>query len=386
MKRNFLAFIALGPGLGLFLAACATAQPEPARLESSVPDELDRAIREASDYLNKNVPARSKLVILNVKSDYPPLSEYIIDVLTGNVVNDRFFTAVDRANLALIQQEMDFQLSGEVSDESAQSIGQKLGAQTIVSGSITVFGNLWRLTVRALGVEGATVQGMFNRNIPNGPSIVALTSGGPVVQASTNPRTAAPAGTAAGRSSAPSASTSAPAAPSSTAPAPVSTTYRIGDTGPAGGIIFYDKGNNSGGWRYLEGAPIETEVIAKWGAYEKTVGGTATAVGTGKRNTEIIVDMLNYVGEAQCAAQICENLVYGGYDDWFLPGKDELNLMYGNLKAKGLGRLYGEWYWSSSEGNQHDAYRQHFIDGSWPIFVGHFNKRVNGSVRAIRQF
>jgi hypothetical protein len=162
--------------------------------------------------------------------------------------------------------------------------------------------------------------------------------------------------------------------------------YRIGDRGPAGGIIFYDNGNDTGGWRYLEAAPIEAEATAKWGAYEKTVGGTATAIGMGRRNTELIADMLDYLGEARCAAQICENLVYGGYDDWFLPSKDELNLMYENLKLRGLGRLYGVWYWSSSEGNQHDAYRQHFIDGSWPIFVGHFNKRVDGSVRAIRQF
>jgi hypothetical protein len=174
MKRNVFGFMALA----LFIAACTTAQPK-----ISMADELDLVIREASDYLNKNVPSGSKLVILNIKSDYPPLSEYIIDVLTGNVVNDRIFTVVDRANLTLIQQELDFQFSGEVSDESAQSIGQKLGAQTIVSGSITPFGNLWRLTIRALGVEGATVQGLFNKNIPNGASMAALTSGGAVTVA-----------------------------------------------------------------------------------------------------------------------------------------------------------------------------------------------------------
>jgi hypothetical protein len=125
----------------------------------------------------------------SIKSNYPPLSEYIIDVLTGNVVNDRIFTVVDRANLEQIQQEMEFQLSGEVSDESAQSIGQKLGDQTIVTGSITPFGNLWRLTIRALGVEGATVQGLFNLNISNGTSIAALASGG-YVAAAAPPRTA----------------------------------------------------------------------------------------------------------------------------------------------------------------------------------------------------
>lgn len=35
------------------------------------------------------------------------------------------------------------------------------------------------------------------------------------------------------------------------------TAYAIGDTGPAGGIVFYDKGEVTDGWRYLEAAPAE---------------------------------------------------------------------------------------------------------------------------------
>jgi hypothetical protein len=84
----------------------ATAGPETPKTETAVTevsaqDGLDAAIRNASDYINKNIPQGSKLVILNVKSEYAPLSEYIIDVLTGNVVNDRVFTVVDRANLGV---------------------------------------------------------------------------------------------------------------------------------------------------------------------------------------------------------------------------------------------------------------------------------------------
>jgi hypothetical protein len=30
--------------------------------------------------------------------------------------------------------------------------------------------------------------------------------------------------------------------------------YNVSGTGPAGGIVYYDKGNDDGGWRYLEGA------------------------------------------------------------------------------------------------------------------------------------
>jgi TolB-like protein len=355
-------------------------------------DELDQAIREASDYLNKNVPTGKKVAVLNIKSSYPPLSEYIIDVLTGNVVNDRVFTVVDRANLALIQQEMDFQLSGEVSDESAQSIGQKLGAQTIVSGSITVFGNLWRLTVRALDVEGAAVQGLFNRNIPNGASIAALTSGGPV--------TPAPAASASVAQAAPAIPQVAPAESpvvpgraietySNRQPAQAAApaaTYAIGDTGPAGGIVFYDKGSNSGGWRYLEAAPPEIEYRSAWGP-SGSVNGTISSIGGGKNNTQLIAAYLQKNGGSG-AAQLAEMEV-NGYKEWFLPSAGELNLMYVNLKQKDLGGFKNDWYWSSSEDTSNYAWVQDFDDGS-QIGNGsypYYGRKDNGHyVRPIRQF
>jgi hypothetical protein len=50
--------------------------------------------------------------------------------------------------------------------------------------------------------------------------------------------------------------------------------YKIGDQYPAGGIIFYDKGIFSDGWRFLEAAPDETDYYAQWGANGKNVAGT----------------------------------------------------------------------------------------------------------------
>ena len=37
--------------------------------------------------------------------------------------------------------------------------------------------------------------------------------------------------------------------------------YKVGDEGPAGGIIFYDKGEYSDGWRYLEAAPADVWLV-----------------------------------------------------------------------------------------------------------------------------
>jgi uncharacterized repeat protein (TIGR02543 family) len=155
-------------------------------------------------------------------------------------------------------------------------------------------------------------------------------------------------------------------------------------TGPAGGLIFYDKGSVSYGWRYLEAAPVSTEWTDKeWGSFETLIGGTETGIGTGQSNTTIIVNWLNSHSETGCAAQVCDALVYGGYSDWFLPSKDELNLMYTNLKVAGVGGFVAHFYWSSSEYSAIYAWIQNFNDGG----QGNYGKFANSLwVRAVRAF
>jgi hypothetical protein len=159
-------------------------------------------------------------------------------------------------------------------------------------------------------------------------------------------------------------------------------TYYVGAVGPAGGIIFYDKGNTIGGWQFLEAAPASTEFNVSWGVYENIVGNTETAIGTGKRNTDLIVSRLRRTGEGGKAAQLCDNLVYGGYSDWFLPSKDELDAMYKNLKLKGWDNFGSGWYWSSSESDKRYVFQQQFSDGEQGIYI----KNYTNSVRAIRAF
>jgi hypothetical protein len=138
-------------------------------------DKLDETIRETVVYLNSKLPKGSKILVLNIKSEYLQLSDYIIDGLVENLVNNSLFSVVERQQLDMIRKELNFQTSGEVSDETAQSIGKITGAQTIISGNVTVLGGFYRLGIRAIRVETAEVQGQFNRNIPDGPVISALT-------------------------------------------------------------------------------------------------------------------------------------------------------------------------------------------------------------------
>ena len=166
------------------------------------------------------------------------------------------------------------------------------------------------------------------------------------------------------------------------------TTYSLRDTGPAGGHIFYDKGSYSNGWRYLEAAPASTEWTDKrWGICGTLIGGTETGIGTGKSNTTIIVKWLNSHGETDRAPQLCDALVYDGYSDWFLPSKDELNLIYENLYLKGVGDFIDNdhigYYCSSSEYDVDEKWSQNFNgDGYQLIGV----KNTMGPIRAVRAF
>ena len=133
--------------------------------------------------------------------------------------------------------------------------------------------------------------------------------------------------------------------------------YKIGDKGPAGGWIFYDKGNSSGGWRYLEAA-LEDQGSAKWGCYGKTIpGANGTAIGTGKSNTQTII---KNCAEAGISAKVAVAYRGGGKSDWFLPSKDELILMYSNLHKAGKGGFKQESYWSSTDLNANSAYNHRF--------------------------
>ncbi len=160
--------------------------------------------------------------------------------------------------------------------------------------------------------------------------------------------------------------------------------YSIGDTGPAGGTIFYVNTDPAiVDWTYLEAASQDHDVTVPWGA-AGTVN-TGTAIGTGESNTAMIVTALGDNGGTAYAAKICSDYTVNhngvDYDDWFLPSKDELNELYEQEKLVGNFDT-GDWYWSSSEASADEAWLQYFTAGPQPRFAKSFDLRV----RAVRAF
>ena len=221
--------------------------------------------------------------------------------------------------------------------------------------------------------------------------------------------------------------------------------YGVGKVGPAGGYIFYDRGYYENGWRYLEAAPADMKVIngvptvdatsdayknaanedqyVIFGYYRTTPTGedvflngtptynaancTKTAVGTGKANTQLMIDTMgdtayehpDYSTEnkgsktAAYAAKLVDLLTYTvndkTFDDWFIPSFGEVQLIYQNLYLNSLGGFGAFGYASSSENDK--EYQAHgtqtmliwsFSNNDWDVVFRGSAARV----RPVRAF
>ncbi len=114
-----------------------------------------------------------------------------------------------------------------------------------------------------------------------------------------------------------------------------------------------------------------------------------TSATTGEANTTALIglDSDSATGGTQphLAAQTCADLTDHGQTDWYLPAKDELNVLYSNKVAIGGFNLSGlspaGYYRSSSESNNINAWYQRFSTG-----VQNFNQKQAGlSVRCVRK-
>jgi hypothetical protein len=150
--------------------------------------------------------------------------------------------------------------------------------------------------------------------------------------------------------------------------------YAIGDAGPAGGIVFHV---TDGGLHGLEAAAVD-QAPTHWGCSgTKLPGANGTVVGTGKQNTADIIAGCNETTAASVAAAY-------GPAGWYLPSKDELNLLYSQKVAGVVVGFASLYYWSSSQGSDDDdAWIQYFGTGDQ---FDSFGKSGAEGVRAVRAF
>jgi hypothetical protein len=149
----------------------------------------------------------------------------------------------------------------------------------------------------------------------------------------------------------------------------------------SGGIVFHIDGTGQHGFVC---APSD-QGSHSWGCPTTNIN-TSLGVGTGQANTNLI---LSGCGQRPIAASVCADLVLNGYDDWFLPSRDELGLMRANLYTQGIGnfaRFCTNHYWSSSQFQASSAW---YVVFNNPSYSGDASKNRPTDpfcVRAIRAF
>jgi hypothetical protein len=154
-----------------------------------------------------------------------------------------------------------------------------------------------------------------------------------------------------------------------------------------GGVVFWvDPTDNTHG---LVCAIEDQSLVIQWyNGSLTTTGATGTAIGTGSANTTAIIANQGAT-ETAYAAGLARAYSGGGYDDWFLPSKDELNQMFTNkatinttASANGGSNFSIYHYWSSTEYDNINAWRQFFFNGNQDGY-----DKINAIiVRAVRAF
>jgi hypothetical protein len=110
--------------------------------------------------------------------------------------------------------------------------------------------------------------------------------------------------------------------------------------GPAGGYIFYDDGNGGG----MEVAIHYIQ--ADWGCSGQSIPGTSLLLGSGQANTDSII---THCTSTATLAYLCSEFSYGGYDDWYMPSRDELIKVYEIVYSQVPGLINSDAYLSSTE-------------------------------------
>ena len=147
MKKTVLFIVCLLAAAGLFAV------------------DINEALDTAAKQFSGSLKAGTTVAIVGIASDTEAMSEYLLDEMTIRIVQNRKLTVADRANLEAIKKEMNFQLSGEVSDATMKEIGAMVGADVVLHGNLKKIGGDFMLTLQALDVTKATVLDMYRKNV-----------------------------------------------------------------------------------------------------------------------------------------------------------------------------------------------------------------------------
>lgn len=334
-------------------------------------DKIYEICKDLAAHTEKDVSQRNKPSVIIVPFDLRghEISQDDLEVITEAIesecVQSNTATVLNRRTIKKIQMEQAFQNSDWSNSNKTAKLGEALNAQYIVSGKLWRYNGQIFVIVQVQDIKTLAVLASLNMRFNDTEEILNKASSICLNLISKLDW------------------------------------WKIGSKGPGGGYIFYysEKGFPvyDGGkeliCHYLECSPVELGSISwcpcpyrsKKNDYYCSVY-TSTGIGNGKGNTKNIIATSHpggSIGISNCAAKACANYstekTKAG--EWYLPSKDELDLIYKNLVKTGIVKS-DRWHWSSSQNNNKYAWAQRFSNGSQDYY-GNDGKFC---VRAVRAF
>lgn len=147
-----------------------------------------------------------------------------------------------------------------------------------------------------------------------------------------------------------------------------------------GGLIYHLNTNDGSG---LVAHFQDNSSAMNWASLGNVTGANNSSIGFGQSNTN---EIMSFYFETNTAADFCDNLVLNNYSDWFLPSKDEMQVMINRLKGKPnvfFGAVTG--YWTSTNYNYDNVWIIR-ADKTAITTLKYSNNTYDIRVRATRKF
>jgi hypothetical protein len=138
---------------------------------------LDRAIGEAVTELNTRLSPGTTVAMVNFNSGSEKMAAFVIEEVHRLLVQTQILTVIERRQIDLLREELNFQMSGEVSDETFQGIGNMIGLEHIITGTMERIDRVYRFRIWVVDVASARIMASYSANVQNDRVTASLMGG-----------------------------------------------------------------------------------------------------------------------------------------------------------------------------------------------------------------
>jgi len=156
-SRYFVSFVFIA----FMYASCVSGATPTSTVENGFDNAVGNCAREIEDALDRG----ASVAVVGFESHSPELSNDIMEEFMGYLIRSGKLTVTDRARLDLLFTELNLSMSGNIDDETALRIGKMVGAQFVITGSLTDRGSTYRLRVTAIHTETAVRKAFSSADI-----------------------------------------------------------------------------------------------------------------------------------------------------------------------------------------------------------------------------